>query len=463
MHKLSFTLILVLIFSPLQAQDITGTWNGILNVQQSQLNLVFHIEKTENGYSATFDSPDQGAMGIPFSGVNYEKPEIELISKNIAASYEGTVSADSITGEWKQGGSSFPLTMYRKEVQKEEKKRPQEPQKPYPYEELEVGFENKIDEVRLAGTLTIPRAGGPHPAAILISGSGPQNRDEEIFGHKPFLVLADHLTRKGIAVLRYDDRGTASSSGNFASATSEDFARDAESAIAFLKAHPKIDAAQIGLIGHSEGGLIASMIAADSDNVSFIVLLAGTGVPGRKISEMQAQTFRDFEVPDEQAYENFIGKTYDIATSKEDRQTKQEKLLAHYQNIRPVLENMLPPGNVDPFIQQQVNGLLQPWMQFFLTYNPADDLRKISDVPVLSLNGSKDMQVIPQMNQPEIRKALEQAGNNDFTVKELPGLNHMFQESETGRMNEYAEIQQTFSPAAMNEISSWILTRVRKN
>lgn len=445
-----------LLISSLEAQNISGDWNGVLDVMGTQLTLVFHIQEADSGYTATFDSPDQGAMGIPFTTVEYSDDKLILRSANIGAFYEGVPAADSIAGTWNQGGQSFELNMYREEVEKEAYRRPQEPEKPYPYVEEEVTFENRRDSLTLAGTLTMPEASGSFPAVVLISGSGPQYRNEEVFGHKPFLVLADYLTRKGIAVLRFDDRGTAESTGTFGTATSEDFANDVLSAIEFLKSRDEIDQDQIGLIGHSEGGLIAPIVVNRSDDVAFMVLLAGTGVPGKEISLMQARTLTNLEPDDMEAYNRFVEKAVDIASSELQPQQKREKLTAHYTNAKDVIDSLLPDGaDVEKFIEQQVEISMRPWSQFFYNHDPATELSKIT-IPVLSLIGKQDVQVPADMNHPPIRKALEEAGNKDFTIKELPGLNHMFQESETGSMMEYAGIEQTFSPDALREISEWI-------
>lgn len=450
----------LLIISRAFGQDISGDWNGVLDVMGTQMTLVFHIQETDSGYTATFDSPDQGVMGIPFTTAEYHDDNLILRAANIGAIYEGVPAADSIAGTWNQGGQFFELNMYRKEVEKSVRLRPQEPEPPYPYYEEEVTIENERDSLTLAGTLTMPEKTGAFPAVILISGSGPQNRNEEVFGHKPFLVLADFLTRRGIAVLRYDDRGTAESTGDFASATSEDFANDVLSAIKYLKNRVEIDQDKIGLIGHSEGGLIAPIVANRTDVVAFMVLLAGTGVPGKEISRMQGRTLLDVEVPDRQAYNHFIDRSIEIASSNKDLAVRREELTQHYKNSEEVLNSLLPEGtNTDAFINQQVEASLRPWSHFFFNHDPAEELRKIT-IPVLSLIGSRDVQVPPGMNHPPIRKALDEAGNKDFTIKVLPGLNHMFQESETGNMTEYAEIEQTFSPVALEAITGWLMDRV---
>ncbi len=459
MKKKIIALILCLIsflISNLKAQDVTGDWNGVLEVMGTQLTLVFHIQQSDSGYTATFDSPDQGAMDIPFTTTEFNDEQLKLIATNIGAFYEGELKSDSLIGTWNQGGQSFELNMSRDEVEKKAYVRPQEPAKPYPYYVEEVTFKNERDSLTLAGTLTLPQENGTFPAVILISGSGPQNRNEEVFGHQPFLVLADYLTRQGIAVLRYDDRGTAESTGDFATATSRHFANDVLSAIDFLKSRDEIDHNKIGLIGHSEGGLIAPIVVNRTDDVSFMILLAGTGVPGKEISRMQGRTLLDVEVSDREVYNRFIDETVEIASSNQPNEIKKEELTQHYKNSKAVLAELLPDGiDFDAFIEQQVEGALRPWSQFFYNHDPADELRKIT-IPVISLIGSKDVQVPPEMNHPPIRKALEEAGNDDFTIKELEGLNHMFQESETGSMLEYSEIEQTFSPIALKEITEWI-------
>lgn len=465
MKKKILALILCLIsflISNLTAQDITGDWNGVLEVMGTQVTLVFHIQESDSGYTGTLDSPDQGAMGMPFTAVEYNDNTLILREANIGAFYEGAPAADSIAGTWNQGGQTFELNMYREKVEKKTYRRPQEPEKPYPYYVEEVTFENKADSLTLAGTLTLPEKSGSFPAVILISGSGPQNRNEEVFGHRPFLVLADYLTRQGIAVLRYDDRGTAESTGNFGTATSQDFARDVISAINYLKSRDEIDQSEIGLIGHSEGGLIAPIVVNQTDDVAFMILLAGTGVPGKEISRMQGRTLLDVEVSNRDAYNQFIDKTVEIASSNKPADEKREELTKHYNNSKDVLNELLPDGiNFDMFVEQQVEGALRPWSQFFYNYDPTTELSKIT-IPVLSLIGSNDVQVPLEMNHPPIRKALEEAGNRDFTIKELEGLNHMFQESETGSMMEYSEIEQTFSPIALEEILSWIQAHIDK-
>jgi dienelactone hydrolase len=287
MKKILILLTLLLTSSTLTAQEITGQWNGVLKVQGTQLRLVFNVNKTDSGYSSTLDSPDQGANGIPVTSSTFGDPTIKFEVANLGIFYTGDLKENEIIGTFKQSGHEFPLTLSRKPVEKTETIRPQDPMKPYPYYSEDVTFQNVKANISLAGTLTLPEKEGNFPVVILISGSGAQNRDEELLGHKPFLVISDHLTRNGIGVLRYDDRGVGKSEGDFKSATSADFATDVESAIAYLKTRKEIDKQKIGLMGHSEGGLIAPMVASQSEDVSFIVLLAGTGLRGDKIILLQ--------------------------------------------------------------------------------------------------------------------------------------------------------------------------------
>jgi len=282
----------------------------------------------------------------------------------------------------------------------------------------------------------------------LITGSGPQDRDESLLGHKPFLILSDYLTRHGIAVLRADDRGTAKSTGVFATATTADFATDTEAGIAYLKTRAEVDPHKIGLIGHSEGGVIAPMIAARNKDVAFIVMMAGTGVPGDQILVAQGE-----------AIQVAGGKSPEQA-AKDAAKEKEMLTLVETEKDQAVLEKELKEklaGDVpEAQIGVQIKQITSPWFRYFLTYDPATALRKVT-CPVLAINGEKDTQVPPKLNLPAIRKALEEAGNKHFEVDELPGLNHLFQTAKTGAPAEYSEIEETMSPVALEKISSWIL------
>jgi fermentation-respiration switch protein FrsA (DUF1100 family) len=449
------------------SQDIAGTWNGILKVQGMQLSLVFHINKTEKGFSSTMDSPDQKAFGIPVTTTNFENLKLKIAIANAGIEYEGVLGSDgSIIGTFKQSGQTFSMNLSKGKVEKEIIKRPQEPQKPYSYYTEEVVFENKGANINLAGTLSLPTKEGVFPAVILISGSGAQNRDEELLGHKPFLVIADYLTKNGIAVLRFDDRGTASSKGNFKTATTLDFATDVEAALEFLKTRKEIDQKKIGLIGHSEGGIIAPMVANKSKNVSFIILLAGTGIPGDELLLLQQELIGSASgISEADLNKSKIANIEVFEMVKKATNFDQlKKDITEYitKTIKSDSKNKIPDGITESdFIDMQVSQLLSPWMQFFIKYNPALALEKVK-CPVLAINGDKDMQVPSKVNLDAINKALTKAGNKKFTSKELPNLNHLFQECKTGAPQEYSEIEQTFSPLALTEILNWIQIQTKK-
>lgn len=449
------------------SQDITGTWNGILKVQGMQLGLVFHINKTENGFSSTMDSPDQKAFGIPVTTTNFENSKLTIAIANARIEYEGVLGADgNITGTFKQSGQSFPMNLSKGKVEKEIIKRPQEPKKPYSYYTEDVVFENKVANINLAGTLSLPTKEGVFPAVILISGSGAQNRDEELLGHKPFLVIADYLTKNGIAVLRFDDRGTAMSKGDFKTATTLDFSTDVEAALQYLQTRKEIDHKKIGLIGHSEGGIIAPMVAAKSKNVSFIILLAGTGIPGDELLLLQQELIgRESGISEEDLKKSKIINTEVFELVKKETnsdQMKKDITALITKSIDSDPDNKIPDGiSESDFIESQVNQLLSPWMQFFIKFNPASTLEKVK-CPVLALNGDKDMQVPSNVNLEAINKALSKGGNKKVTIKELPNLNHLFQECKTGSPQEYSEIEQTFSPSALSEILNWIQIQTKK-
>ncbi|MEB2780844.1 alpha/beta hydrolase [Algoriphagus sp. C2-6-M1] len=447
------------------AQDISGQWHGALKVQSVQLRLVFNVKQTESGYSATMDSPDQGAFGIPVTSTSFENSTLKMAITNANINYEGTLGDDGIIiGVFNQAGQSFPMNLSREEIEKVGAKRPQEPKKPFPYHSENVIFENKQAEILLAGTLTLPEQTGMFPAVVLISGSGSQNRDEELMGHKPFLVLSDYLTKNGIAVLRFDDRGTAASTGDFGSATSVDFATDVASAVQYLQSRPEIDKSKIGLVGHSEGGIIAPMVAGDSDDIDFIVLLAGTGIRGDKLllaqqaligeaSGMSPNQLGENELISKKAFEIML-----IDQSEEDLKTEVKNYMTQvFRNIPP--ENVPGGMSEEEFVTAQVDQLTSPWMQYFIRYDPAPALEKVS-CPVLAINGEKDLQVPPKENLEAIKAGLEKGGNTNVTTMELPGLNHLFQEAQTGAPSEYGTIEQTFSPKALEVVKNWIKEQV---
>ncbi len=431
--------------------DIDGTWMGTLDPGTIKLRIVFHITSTEKGITATLDSPDQNARGIPVTSANYSNATLSIEIKPLGAAFTGTANRErtEIRGTFTQAGADFPLVLNRvDDASILERRRPQNPTKPYPYIEEEVAYKNRSAGIQLGGTLTIPSGSGPFPAVVLISGSGAQDRDESIMGHKPFLVLADYLTRNGIVVLRADDRGVGKSGGNPVTATSADFATDAEAGVAFLKTRPEVNADRIGLIGHSEGGLIAPMIASRNEDVAFIVLMAGTGVPGDKILEEQARLILEATGVRGEDLEKAVAiQRESLYLIKNENDTAKLE-----QALREKLAGQMPEG----MLKSQLNNINTAWFRYFLEYDPAVELRKVK-CPVLAINGEKDLQVSPKQNLPAIRDALEAGGNDRFEIIEFLGLNHLFQTAETGHPNEYGDIEETIAPVVLETISSWIL------
>lgn len=466
MKKLALIILIALSSISTYGQNISGQWNGLLKVQSLQLRIVLHITETDTAYTATMDSPDQGAKGIPITYISYKDSILVFKLSSLGVHYEASLNKENVfDGIFKQNGQTFPLSFTRGEVEKEKVTRPQEPKKPYPYYSEDVQFENKQDSIVLSGTLTLPNKEGHFPAVVLISGSGPQNRDEEIFDHKPFLVLADYLTKNGIAVLRYDDRGVAKSTGNFSASTSNDFATDVENAVSYLLSRKEIDKNKIGLIGHSEGGIIAPMVASRSDDVGFIVLMAGLGISGSELLVLQSELIgRGYGINESNLQ---IAKTinrgaYDLVLKTDNLDSLKTKLVAYIKlalKENPTYE--MPKGMTEEiFIEKNVKLLATPWMRYFLKYDPKPVLEKVS-CPVLAINGEKDLQVPSNENLKGIEEALVGAGNHTVTTKELPNLNHMFQESETGLPQEYGIIEQTFSLVALETISDWIKEQVK--
>lgn len=441
-----------LLASAARAQDAVGEWNGLLKAGGVELRIGVKIETAEGGaLTGSLTSPDQGAASIPIGDIRLDEGKLTFAVPAIRGRYEGQWDATlgAWNGQWIQG-APMPLTLAKGPIPT--RARPQMPAKPYPYREEEVAFDS-APGVRLAGTLTLPQGRGPFPAAVLISGSGPQDRDEQLLGHRPFLVLADHLTRRGIAVLRYDDRGFAKSTGKFAEATSSDFAIDAAAAVAFLRARNDIDPGKVGLIGHSEGGMVAPMVAAKDSRIGFVVLLAAPGVPSREV--MNAQRLAVGKVygvtPEAAARDNAAVARIDtvLATHPDWEAAKIE--------AARILGEASAAAGVRPEVLMARSGMLfTPWYREFIAYDPRPNLAKLR-MPVLAANGANDLQVVASQNLPAIREALK--AHRDATVLELPGLNHLFQTSETGSPLEYGRIEETFAPAALTLVGDWVAAR----
>ena len=437
------SILLTLLFPILVSAQFNGEWKGKLVMGQSELSLIFKFAQQDSVITGLLDVPQQGAKNLPIDKITLNGNNISLVISSIGFNYKGSLNESSsiIEGSMSQNGYNFPLNL-EKHVKLN---RPQTPQPPFPYLQEEVVFYNSADGNKFAGTLVKPLLMNENtPVAILISGSGQQNRDEELMEHKPFWVIADHLARNGIATLRYDDRGIGGSEGkNLTSATTATFKDDALSAIEFLKAK---GLKNIGVIGHSEGGLIAFMLGAESTDLKFIISLAGTAVSGDQILiEQNRLLLEKSGVPTDiiSSYCDLLKEIYDIKRNATtfDRETTITELKAKYSHLPAQLTN-----NIAALLQPQ------PWIDFFITYDPTNDLKNIK-CRTLALNGENDLQVIASQNIEAIKQYIP---SNLLTTKTYPALNHLFQHSTTGMPNEYYQIEETISPEVLSNITQWI-------
>lgn len=440
--------------------DITGSWDGSANVLGQKLRTIFKVARDDDdNLTATITIPAQMVTDAPIDGVTLRDGKLTFTWSLVNAEWELDLAEDAQTAEGvlKQNGMEFPVTLRHlaeDELDDLKPKRPQTPEPPFPYATAEVEFRSATDNTKLVGTICTPSGEGPHPGVIFITGSGPQDRDETIFDHKPFLVLADDLARHGIASLRYDDRGVGGSEGDLSQATIETFKGDVLAAMATLKAAPGIDPERIGLIGHSEGGIVAPGVAAESDDVAFIVLLAGTGVTGEEVLKVQLRALLEASGVPQSIINRQLADQHKTLELLRDPDRSDELS----QHMRTAIRRQMP--NVDEealeeIAQAQTDMVTSPWFRSFVLYDPRPALRKTT-CPVLAINGSKDLQVVPSQNLPEILKALEEAGNERVTIHELPGLNHMFQDCVRGTVDEYALIDETMKPRVIEMIRDWI-------
>ncbi len=437
---------------PAPPSDIDGAWSGTLDAGAAKLRLVFHIMNTPNGLKATLDSVDQGANGIPVGGVTRKESSIRFDVPVVAGTFDAKISADGsrMEGTWSQGGNALPLVLQRvKNASELTPRRPQEPKAPLPYGARDVRYDNKAAGVTLAATLTFPRGNGPFPAVLLICGSGPHDRDESLLGHKPFLIVADQLTRRGIVVLRVDKRGVGKSGGDYATATTMDFASDAAAGLAYLKTIPEVDTYRIGLLGHSEGGVVAPIVAAAHPNdVAFIVLLAGSGVPGDRIIVEQTRLIAEAtgaSAEEAQAVAAQQRALLDIVKKGGDDTAMEAEL-------RAMLKGKVP----DAALASTIAQAMSPWFRTFIAFDPATALRKVK-CPTLAIGGSKDLQVPAHENLAAIKGALEAGGNKSVETVEFPNLNHLFQHARSGSPNEYAGIEETMSLEVTEKVGRWII------
>jgi hypothetical protein len=449
MKNLKFS-ILTIIFAIIAISanaQIEGYWKGKIDLGVQQLEMAFDITSTENGYSATMDVPAQGAFDMPADETIFQDNRLQITLSALGASYSGVLKDKLIEGEFTQQGMTLPMNLEKGEKESQ-KARPQDPQPPFNYCINEVTFRNEKEGFDLTGTLTIPEGDGPFPAMMLVSGSGQENRDEELMNHRPFWVIADYCARHGVAVLRYDDRGVGGSGGEVATATSMDFSYDAEAAFDYLRSQAHIDASRVGILGHSEGGIINFMVSARRPEVAFLVSLAGPAVNGIEVlKEQQKAILRASGMTEEavQFSSNANAQLFDIieaSSSREEADSLMRQLVKGW-------------GYNEELTEQTVSQMTMPWMYYFLKYDPTEAIIK-TNCPALLLNGSKDLQVIITQNFPAYEKIIAEHGKTNLTLREMPDLNHLFQHCETGSPSEYFEIDETISPEVLEMIVEFV-------
>ena len=460
-----FFLVVLVLSTGADAQSPDGTWSGTI----VGIKLIFHFATGPSGKTeGTMDSPQQGATGLPIKSVTITADSINCLLTVPMASYAAArVNDSTLIGKWSQGGRSTPLDLHRlsqtEAAQYAPSRRPQTPAPPFPYHSDSVEYDNADKTVHLGATLTYPAKGGPFPAVILITGSGTQDRDETIFGHKPFAVIADYLTRRGYAVLRVDDRGAGVSTGNVRKVTTEDLAKDVETSFLWLKTQKQIDAGRIGLIGHSEGAMIAPMLAARRKDIAFIISLAG---PANGRETMIYQTLEPFKQNgasgDYIAYlmarekillNNMLSATDSASFMKGIDSEYRAYLLAAPDSARP--NYIQSPEKYEALLAPQTAILLLDWWKFLIRYR-ADDYYSKVKCPVLALGGEKDIQVPNATDLRSIDSSLKKAGNNKVATSLMPGLNHLFQHCKTCAVAEYGQLEESFSPEALVVMGDWL-------
>jgi len=436
-------------------ENIKGIWQGTLKYPGLELRIAFKFSVMPDGtLQANMLRPDENELEIPANSIVFEYPDLRLEFASVNSSFEGQVKEGTIEGQWKQGKWLQPLILKQvSEIAKLD--RPQTPVPPYPYNQEDVSFANRKANVELAGTLTWPREERPCPAAILIPGCGAHGRDYTILGHRPFLVLSDYLTRRGIAVLRFDGRGVGASKGDRSQATSEDYAQDVIAGINFLKARKEINPRLIGLVGHSEGGIIASLIAARLPEVAYIIMMGSPGLPGEEYNYQYEESMsRALGLSEEAiaAKRVFQERVLAVVLHEEDNSAAEEEIVKIYQEF----DLQIPEDRRMIAIKR----FLSPWFRFSIAHDPGATLMTVR-CPVLAVIGEKDVHVPPDRNIQTIRRALEAGDSEDYRVEELPGLNHFLQTAETGTPVEYGKIKETISPIVLELIGNWILEHTK--
>ncbi len=483
--KLFYAIVTLFFSSTVYCQNIVGNWEGSLQIQGTELPIIFHISKDAAGkLTASFDSPKQKAFNLACSDVIVRADSVIMEIQLINGRYAGLLNGDKtkLHGNWYQGQGSLPLVMTKTSdvATAVQLKRPQTPKPPYPYKSEELVYSNADQTIQFGATFTVPLPDpnvdyfrAPiYPTVILITGSGKQDRDETLFGHKPFAIIADYLTRQGIAVLRVDDRDMGKTTGSFNISTTFDFVKDIEAGIEYLKTRKDVDVDQIGLIGHSEGGIVAPMVASKRKDVKFIVLLAAPGIHILDVMEQQnadIMASKGLAKPDideyRPLYKNIVtaiiyAKDSASASKKAMEVFKKWQLGKSASSVKNTT-GVETEKDIVAFTNAFVKDLAGPWFKQFMKMNPQEYLTKIT-CPVLALNGEKDIQVEATSNLAGIKSALEKNKNKNFKVQEMPGLNHLFQHCTSCTVEEYGELEESFDSRTLKIIADWIKTESPK-
>ncbi len=473
MKKILFTFLLLATINTAFAQNkFIGSWEGKLEVGVS-LRLVFNVAVNNEGvYTATMDSPDQSAFGVPCETVTVNNNTITITLGKGSIKYEGTLENDNLINGTFTQGQSFQLVLTKKGSTAVAPKlnRPQTPKPPFTYKSEEVVYTNKDNSISYGATITIPEGKGPFPAAIIVSGSGAQNRDFDFFEHKFYAVLADALTNNGYIVLRVDDRGTGKTTGSFAEATTLDFANDAQVGLDYLLTRPEVNKKKLGIIGHSEGGIVAPLIAAERKDIDFIVLLAAPGVPVEALMLKQNHSILLQQGMNEQNLEAYLNlykalmrDVLTTATVKDALQAGVNSMQQWINTTDPAIISSMGYNNTEAqekIVNNLIKNFATPWGKYFFGFNPIPYLQKLQ-CKVLALNGDADIQVDADMNLNSIKTTLAKSKAKQVTVKKIPGLNHLFQTCKTCTVQEYGELEETFSPLALKEIIDWLNKAVK--
>lgn len=441
-----------------QNNKAIGHWKGLLVQETERVGIILKVSLSDEGdFYTTIYAPKKDAINMPVP--NYITDDSLMIQVNDVGLFKGRfASPKTIIGTWYQEGLKYDLT-FNKLSNADTAQISQTPEKPYPYLEEEVTFVNPEAGITLSGTLTTPETGDKFPAVILVSGMGDQDRDLTTYNHKPFLVVSDYLTRNGFAVLRFDDRNLGIPENEKEGATLEELSTDVLAAIDFLKTNPRIDSAKIGLVGHGDGGTIASFAANKAGTSAFVVLWGAPGTTGDKALIRQVDLLSKLSGYDKgyvDRYSNFQKTIFDILLHEPSPSRTVERLRLAFSDS--TYAKMKPEDRAT--VNQNVQRVNNTWFKFYLKYDPTLGYKKLQ-CPVLVITGDKDLEFPADPNLGLIQKALEEGNNKNVKIVEMKGLNHLLQTTDFGSPDEYMEIMETISPKALKLIGSWIKSQVK--